>query len=117
MNAPWPPPTMPSRSRHLAPDPVLLSLTIALAPSAVEAEGAPVGGLVGGAAREVLEALLGDADDVRGDELGPFARPVLGILEAALPFEHRPASVAVGGELAEDAAQVDLTVAQGPEAP
>ena len=36
-----------------------------------------------------------DADDVVGDERGALARAVLGVLQAALPFQHRPAVVAV----------------------
>src|SRR4051812_21747406 len=68
-------------------------------PSApVQTQRAAVGGGgVAGAGREVLEAGLGDADDVGGDELGPLARAVLGVLEAALPLQHGPAAVAVGG--------------------
>ena len=63
--------------------------------SPVEAERAAVGGLVAGAAGEILEALLGHLDDVGRDQLGPLARAVLRILQAAFPFEHGPAAVAV----------------------
>ena len=53
----------------------------------------PVGG-------EIVERLLGHADDVLPDELGAFARAVLGVLQRAFPFEHRPAVIVVLGELA-----------------
>src|SRR5262249_44219987 len=39
------------------------------------------------------------------------------ILQAALPFEHRPGVVADGGELGEDADEVHLAVAERAEAP
>src|SRR5437016_7098300 len=54
-------------------------------------------------------------DDVIGDELRPFAGTVLRVLEAALPLEHRPAGVVVLRELREDRLEVHLTVAQGTE--
>jgi len=34
------------------------------------------------------------------------------MLEAAFPFEHRPARIVVAGELREDAVEVDLPVAE-----
>ena len=46
-------------------------------------------------AGEIVEGLLGDADDVIADEGRAFARAVLGMLQAAFPFQHRPAVVAV----------------------
>ena len=42
-------------------------------------------------AGEVVEGLVGDADDVARDEGRAFARAVLRVLEAAFPFQHRPA--------------------------
>src|SRR5437016_290856 len=54
-------------------------------------------------------------DDVIGDELRPFAGTVLRVLEAALPLEHRPAGVVVLRQLREDRLEVHLTVAQGTE--
>ena len=50
------------------------------------------------------------------DEFGAFARAVLGMLEAAFPFDHRPAGEVVGGQLGEDRAEVDLAVAERAEA-
>ena len=46
------------------------------------------------------------------DEIGPFAGAVLGVLQAAFPFDHRPAVKAVLRELGEDAAEIDLPVAE-----
>src|SRR5262245_48837820 len=57
----------------------------------VDAEHAPVGGLVGAGAGEIVERLLGDADDVVGDEPGALACAVLGMLETAFPLQHGPA--------------------------
>ena len=54
---------------------------------------------------------LRHADDVILDERRPFGGALLGVLDAALPLEHRPAAVAILGELAEDRAEVDLAIA------
>ena len=51
-----------------------------------------------------------------GDEGRAFRGALLGMLEAAFPFEHRPGVVVVGGELGEDRAEIDLAVAQRAEA-
>ncbi len=60
---------------------------------------------------------LGHPDDVVGDERRALARAVLGVLQAALPLQDRPAVVVVGGEPREDADEVDLAVAQRAEPP
>ena len=54
---------------------------------------------------------------MRGDELRALARAVLGMLQAALPFQDRPAGVVVAGEPGEDAAEVDVAVAERAEPP
>ena len=51
------------------------------------------------------------------DEHRALARAVFGVLEAALPLQHRPAAVVITGQLAEDAFEVHLSVAQRTEAP
>ena len=51
------------------------------------------------------------------DEHSTLARTVLGMLEAALPFNHRPALEVVCGEVGEDAAEIDLSVAQRAKPP
>src|SRR5438552_16087759 len=73
--------------------------------------------LVAGAAGEVIEGPLGDPDDVVLDEGRAFGGAVLWMLQAALPFQHRPGIVIVLGELGEDAAEIHLAVAEGTEAP
>ena len=99
IKAPCPPPTMPSRRRRRR----LTGRGRARGGWRPRRRAPPA---------KSSNALLGHPDDVRGDELGPLARAVLGVLEAALPLEHRPAAVVVGGELAEDAGEVDLAVAR-----
>ena len=72
--------------------------------------------LVAAAAGEIVERLLGNADDVSVDELGPFTRAVFRVLEAAFPFDHRPAGKIVARELGEDADEIHAAVSQGTEA-
>ena len=72
--------------------------------------------LVDLAAGEIVERLVGDADDVMLDEFGAFARAVLGVLQAAFPLQHRPGRIAVLRQLGEDAGEVDLAVAERTEA-
>src|SRR5690606_21921180 len=66
---------------------------------------------------EVVELPVRRADHVRADERRPFPRAVLGMLQAALPLEHRPAFVTVLRELAEYRLEVDLAVAGRAKAP
>src|SRR5271157_2115202 len=115
MNAPSPPPTMPS----LILLPVLASLRPSMAMPVsplAQSERAVDLLLVGRAACEVVERLFGDADDVMLDELGALARAVLRVLEAAFPLEHRPGRIAVLRHLGEDAREIDLPVAERAEA-
>src|SRR5437870_9726085 len=117
MKAPSPPPTMPSRMRRPAPagDPAAFDSIVIARPS--QAQHAAQLRRVRLPAGEVVERLLGDADDVAADELGPFRGALLGVLQAALPLEHGPAVVAVLRHLREDGAEVDLPVAERAEAP
>src|SRR5262249_50781499 len=80
------------------------------------AEHAPVGGLIGAGAGEVVEGLLGDADDVVGDEAGALTRTVLRMLETAFPLQYGPAGEVVLRELREDRWEIDLAVAERAEA-
>ena len=82
----------------------------------LQSQHAAVGGAVGAGPGEIVEGLLGHPDDMGGDEVGPFAGAVLGVLQAAFPFHDRPAVKAVLGELREDAAEIDLAVAKAAEA-
>src|SRR5271165_6665506 len=89
MKAPSPPPTMPSRMRP----PAFASLRPSMAISSLlslESERAFDLVLVDRPSGEIVERLLGHPDHMMLDELGAFARAVLGMFEAALPFEHRP---------------------------
>ena len=81
----------------------------------IEAEHPPVGRLVGSSGGEIVEGFLRDADDVVLDERRAFASAVLGMLQAAFPFEHGPGIVIVLGELGEDRAEIDLSVAERAE--
>src|SRR5271166_246893 len=116
MKAPSPPPTMPSLI--LAPVRASLrpSMVMALLPS-LQSERALDLLLVDGGAGEIVERLLGDADDVLRDELGALAPPVFRVLETALPFQHRPGGIAVLRHLGENAGKIDLPVAERTEAP
>src|SRR5271163_649174 len=114
MNAPSPPPTIPS----LILPPFLASLrpsmAMGLLPS-LQSERAVDLLLVDRAGGEIVERLVGHADHVLLDELSALARAVLRVLEAAFPFEHRPGRVAVLRQLREDAAEIDLPIAERAE--
>src|SRR6516165_655742 len=71
--------------------------------------------LVGTGGDEILERLLGYTNEVAPDELGSLARAVLGMLEAAFPFEHRPAVVAILSHLREDGTKIHLSVTERAE--
>src|SRR5215218_1834183 len=106
INAPWPPPTIPSRRRRRR--------DIALS---VQAERVPIGRLVRGAAGVVLKVPLGDLDDVCANQVSRLPCPLLGVFQAALPLDHGPGTVAVLRQLAEHAREVHLAVADGAEPP
>src|SRR5271154_1357515 len=116
MKAPSPPPTMPSRMRRPSAASLRPSIAMAILPSA-QAERALDLLLVDRAGGEVVERLVGHADDVLLDKLGALARAVLGMLQGALPFQHRPGGISVLGELGENAAEIDMAVAERAEAP
>src|SRR3954454_8097160 len=82
-----------------------------------QAQHPPIGSRIRAGAREVIERVLGHADDVALDELRAFRRALLRVLDAALPFEHCPAVVVVLRELGKDAVEVDLAIAERAEAP
>ncbi len=63
-----------------------------------QAQDLPIAGRVGLATREVIEGHLGGLNDVPGNEGHGFGRPLLGALDAAFPFQDRPAAVAGLGE-------------------
>src|SRR5450432_2560211 len=111
MKAPSPPPTMPSRMRRLASAaPPFASIVTTARRS--KAQHAPDLRRVAPGAGEVVERLLGDADDVLLDERRALGGARFGVLQRALPLEHRPAVVVVLRHLREDRAEVDLAVAE-----
>src|SRR5271166_725236 len=116
MKAPSPPPTMPSLIFAPVRASLRPSMVMALLPS-LQSERALDLLLVDGGAGEIVERLLGDADDVLRDELGALAPPVFRVLETALPFQHRPGGIAVLRHLGENAGKIDLPVAERTEAP
>src|SRR5882757_7347365 len=107
MNAPGPPPIMPSRMRRNGRFSVIV-----LVPALSEAEHAAVGGLVGAGPSEVVEGARRRLDDVPLDEGSAFGRALFAALDAALPLEHRPAGVVVLRQLREDGGEVDLPIAE-----
>src|SRR5258706_2856105 len=110
MKAPSPPPTMPRRMR--------LSCFIFSSPGEASKAQHPLQlRSIGARPGKVVERLLGHPDDVIADEPRTFRRPLLRMLEAAFPLEHRPAFVAVLRHLREDRLEVDLPVAERAEAP
>src|SRR5262245_49752173 len=113
MKAPRPPPTMPRLSGRAA---LASEVASTMATPSMDAEHAAVCGLIGAGAGEIVEGLLGDADDVVGDEPGALARAVLRMLETAFPLQHGPAREVVLRELGEDRLEIDLAVAERAEA-
>ena len=82
-----------------------------------QAQHLPVGRKIGAGGGEIVERLAGRLNDVVGDERGAFGRALLGVLQRAFPFQHRPAVEIVLRELGKDAAEIDLPVAQRAEPP
>src|SRR4051794_22650640 len=102
MKAPSPPPTMPylilpSALSVLPVMAIVVPLTsFPLRHSQLrQPECATVGFLIDAGGGEVVEGLLGHMDDLIADECGAFAGAIFGMLDAAFPFQHRPALVAV----------------------
>ena len=77
MKAPSPPPTMPSRIRRPAL-PAEFFASIVMAAPALQAQHPPGLLRIGLAAGEVVERLLGDADDVPLMNSAPSAAPASG---------------------------------------
>src|ERR1700722_14503713 len=88
-----------------------------LSPSSAQAEHLAICRVVSAGIGEIVEGALGDADDVPANEFGALSRAVLGVLQRAFPFEHCPAIEIIGGELREDAGEINLPVARCTETP
>src|SRR5215468_4516751 len=116
MNAPSPPPIMPSRIRGGGRSTISSTATLALPSRLLDAKHAFDLRLLGGRSGEIIECLVGDANDVVRDELRTFARAVFGILQAAFPFQDGPGAVADRCQLGKNGRKVDLAVAKRPEA-
>src|SRR6056297_1933250 len=83
----------------------------------VDAEHPAVRRVVGAAGGEIVERHFGHPDDVVAHEGGPLPRPVLGVLQRAFPFYHRPAVEILLRELREHRAEIDMAVAGRAEPP
>src|SRR4029079_9285516 len=108
IKAPSPPPTIPSRIRGA----VMSRTPVDLFGRSGEAQGPPDLSRVARAAGEVVKRPVGDADDVVADEGGTLARAVLRVLQAAFPFQHRPAVEPDRRHARKDRLEVDLAVAE-----
>src|SRR5882762_10064834 len=93
MNAPGPPPTIPSRIRRCT----LASLLplIAIARLSAQAQHFLVHRRVDAARSEIVEGAFRHANDVLGDKIRAFPCAVLGMFQATLPFQHGPAGIVV----------------------
>src|SRR6266550_9634766 len=100
-----------------APCPLVPTCTDRHASLLSQAEHLAVRKIVGACPGKIVESALGNADDVMLDELRAFARAILRVLERAFPLQHSPAVEIMGCKLGEDAAEIDLSVAQRAEPP
>src|ERR1700745_2970809 len=116
INAPGPPPTMPRRSRRCLPC-CLDSAGMFTPLSCRKPQHSPVGFLVRTGFCKIVERALGDLNDVPLDNRRAFPRALLAALQAAFPFEHRPAIKTVLRQFGKDAVEIHLPVAERPEAP
>src|SRR6266446_9630712 len=117
MNAPSPPPIMPSRIRGGGRSTFSSAVTPALPCDWLDAEHAPDPRLLDRRSGEIIECLIGHANDMVCNELRAFAGAVFGILQAAFPFQDSPRVVADRRQLRKNALEVDLTVTKRPESP
>src|SRR5215471_20766085 len=98
MNAPGPPPTMPSRIRRCFPC-VLDSPGMFAFLSCGESQHPPVRFLVRARFCKIVKSALGRLDNVPRNKRRAFPRSLLAALHAALPLEHSPALEIVLREL------------------
>src|SRR4051812_10178990 len=78
-----------------------------------QAEKLAVGRRITVTPHKIVEGRLGRLDEVPGDEGSAFPRPLLGALDAALPFQDRPAVEVRLGQQGEHPLEIDLPVAEG----
>src|SRR5882757_8655770 len=84
---------------------------------ASEAEQPPIGFTISLRAREVVKGVLGDPNNMIANEGRTLARSVFRMLQGTLPLHDRPTGIVILRELAEDAAEIHLTIAQGAKTP
>src|SRR6267142_4675960 len=76
-----------------------------------ETEHAAIGRSIRAGLCEVIERRAGSLNDVASDEWRALGRALLGALDAAFPFEDRPAVEIILRELRENAVEIHLAVA------
>src|SRR5579885_1446213 len=84
-------------------------------PVLLEAQHAAIGLLIRAGTGEIVESGFRGLNDVTGDKGSAFARALFGALDAALPFEHGPAIVAVLRKFRENRFEINLAVAERTE--
>src|SRR4051794_27390615 len=98
MKAPWPPPTIPRRTRSLR------------FIGSAQAQHPTVRRIVRPRGSEIVERLLRQLDHVVADEGRALTRALLRRLDGTFPLQDRPTAKAVLRQLREDAAEIHLTV-------
>src|SRR5690242_18353263 len=116
MNAPGPPPTMPSRIRRCFPC-VLDSPGMFAFLSCREPEHPAVRFLVRAGFCKIIKRPFGRLDYVPRNKRRPFSRSLLAALHAALPLQHRPSIEIVLRQLGKNSAKIHLPIAERPEPP
>lgn len=68
------------------------------------------------AAGEVVKGFVGGTNNMVINEIHTFGGAIFRMLEAALPFQYRPAIKIIFGELTKNAVEIDLAIPQRSEA-
>src|ERR1700686_740610 len=116
MNAPGPPPTIPSRMRRF-PSPAVVPEIIRVTNNLDlrKTEHAAVRGLIRAGLREIVKRRTGSLNDVVRNERRAFRGALLRALDAAFPFEDGPTVEIVLRELRENAREIYLAIAGRPK--
>ena len=61
---------------------------------------------------EIVKSPFGDVNDVIPDEFSPLPCAVLGVFQAAFPFQHGPALIIILGHFRENTGKIDLSITQ-----
>src|SRR5919108_3193444 len=116
MNAPGPPPTMPSRIRRCFPC-ILDSPGMFAFLSRCEAQHPPIRFLICPGFCKIVKRALSRLDNVPRNKRRTFPRSLIAALHATLPFEHRPSVEIVLRQLRKNPAKIHLPVAQRAKTP